>query len=254
MPSHRIHRECGVSIGLPEDVVEFIDKLIDSGKCGEHDIGLELLKGLISEEYNLHAALEHGVEALFECLKILGRYDEVHLKAVALHFILDSIDRQMKVFGTWCKENPEKFLQYCVKRMEEKWITQLNRYFFGSEDVKKQIDILLNHIHFLVENHKEDLKKCVIAIAEENEIKGTSPIGPATLTRLLSEVCSKLNAKGLFYINKSSKPLPLASAVTKAYSMLKKGEPVELASEDGKVKITAQSVNEFLEKILQFLM
>jgi hypothetical protein len=63
-----------------------------------------------------------------------------------------------------------------------------------------------------------------------------------------------LNAKGLFYINKSSRVLPLASAVTKAYSKLKRGEPVELASEDGKVKITAQSVDEFLEKILQFLM
>jgi hypothetical protein len=255
MPSHRIHRECGVSIGLPEDVVSFIDKLIDSGRCGEHDIGLELLKGLISEEYDLGVVIKHGVKALFECLQELGRFDEVHLKAVALHFILDYVDRQMKVFGTWCKENPEKFLQYCVKRMEEKWITQLNRYFFGSEDVKKQIDKLLQHTHTLVEKHKEDLKKCVIAIAEENEkIKGISPIGPATLTQLLSEVCNKLNAKGLFYINIRSKPLPLASAVTSAYSMLKKGEPVELASEDGKVKITAQSVNEFLEKLLQFLM
>jgi hypothetical protein len=254
MPSHRIHRECGVSIGLPEDVVEFIDKLIDSGRCGEHDIGLELLKGLIIEEYNLGAALEHGVKVLFECLQELGRFDEVHLKAVALHFILDSVDRQMKVFGTWCKENPEKFLQYCVKRMEERWITQLNKYFFEDEEVKKHIDILQNHIHLLVENYKEDLKKCVVVIAEENEMKGVPTIGAATLTQLLSEVCSKLNAKGLFYINNRKKLLPLAPAVNTVYSKLKKGEQVELASEDYKVKITAQTINEFLEKLLQFLM
>jgi len=136
MPSHKVHRECGFSIGLPEDVVGFIDKLIDSSKRGEHDIGLELLKESISNEYNLEVALEHGVKALFECLKSLGRFDEVHLKAISLHFILDSVDRQMKVFGTWCKENPEKFLQYCVKRMEERLITQLNKYFFGDEGVK----------------------------------------------------------------------------------------------------------------------
>jgi len=146
-------------------VVGFIDKLIDSSKRGEHDIGLELLKESISNEYNLEVALEHGVKALFECLKSLGRFDEVHLKAISLHFILDSVDRQMKVFGTWCKENPEKFLQYCVKRMEERWITQLNKYFFGDEEVKKHIDILQNHIHLLVENYKEDLKKCVVAIS-----------------------------------------------------------------------------------------
>jgi len=137
--------------------------------------------------------------------------------------------------------------------MEERWITQLNRYFFGAEEVKKHIDILQNYIHTLVENHKEDLKKCIVAIAEENEMKGVSPIGPATLMQLLSEVCNKLNAKGLFYINNRSKSLPLASAVTRAYSKLKKGEPVELASADGKVKITVQSIDEFLEKLLQFL-
>jgi exonuclease VII large subunit len=139
--------------------------------------------------------------------------------------------------------------------MEEKWITQLNRYFFGAEGVRKCIDILLSHIYTLVKNHKEDLKKYVIAIAEENEMKGVPLIGQGTLMQLLSEVCNKLNAKGLFYINNNrSKSQPLAPAVNIVYSKLKKGEPVELASEDGKVKITAQSVNEFLEKILQFLM
>jgi hypothetical protein len=113
---------------------------------------------------------------------------------------------------------------------------------------------LQNHIHLLVENYKEDLKKCVVVIAEENEMKGVPTIGAATLTQLLSEVCSKLNAKGLFYINNRKKLLPLAPAVNTVYSKLKKGEQVELASEDYKVKITAQTINEFLEKLLQFLM
>jgi hypothetical protein len=41
MPSHKIRRLCGRLIGLPEDVVSFVDSLIDGNKCGVHDADFE---------------------------------------------------------------------------------------------------------------------------------------------------------------------------------------------------------------------
>jgi hypothetical protein len=38
VPSHRVHRLCGALVGLPEDIVAFVDELIDSGRCGAHDV------------------------------------------------------------------------------------------------------------------------------------------------------------------------------------------------------------------------
>jgi hypothetical protein len=50
MPSHRIHRLCGSSIGLPEDVLRFIDELIDNEeKCSVHDVDLEVLSEVLSK-------------------------------------------------------------------------------------------------------------------------------------------------------------------------------------------------------------
>jgi hypothetical protein len=42
VPSHRVHRLCGALVGLPEDIVAFVDELIDSGRCGAHDVARAL--------------------------------------------------------------------------------------------------------------------------------------------------------------------------------------------------------------------
>jgi hypothetical protein len=102
-------------VGLPEDVVAFVDELIDAGRCGAHDVGLEPPTVRLSEHLDISAALEHGAQRLFECLRRLGRLDEVHLQAAALHFLLDSADRRLKSLGTWIAEaDAERFLEDCV--------------------------------------------------------------------------------------------------------------------------------------------
>jgi hypothetical protein len=68
MPSHEVHQKCGSMIGLPIDVVRYVDVLIDTGKCDRHDIGLEIYSKKLSEELDLEVALELGVKRLFECL------------------------------------------------------------------------------------------------------------------------------------------------------------------------------------------
>jgi hypothetical protein len=64
-------------IGLPIDVVRYVDVLIDTGKCGKHDIGLEIYSEKLSEELNLEAALELGVRRLFECLGARGDWARI---------------------------------------------------------------------------------------------------------------------------------------------------------------------------------
>jgi hypothetical protein len=41
MPLHHIHKFCASRLGIPEDVVNYVDDLVDSGRCYVHDIGLE---------------------------------------------------------------------------------------------------------------------------------------------------------------------------------------------------------------------
>ncbi|MCC6006038.1 MAG: hypothetical protein LM590_16995, partial [Thermofilum sp.] len=121
MPSWSTHRLCGILIGLPESVVVFVNELIDRGECGAHDIGLEMLTEKLSEQPDISAALEHGAQRLFECLRRLGRLDEAHLQAAALHFLLDSADRRLKSLGTWIAEaSAERFLEDCVNWVEDK--------------------------------------------------------------------------------------------------------------------------------------
>ena len=73
MPSHKVHRLCGALVGLPEDVVAFVDKLIDTGKCGAHDVGLEILTERLSEHLDISAALEHGAWRLLKLARVEGR-------------------------------------------------------------------------------------------------------------------------------------------------------------------------------------
>jgi hypothetical protein len=174
MPSHEVHRLCGSSIGLPEDVLGFIDKLIDNEKkCGVHDIGLEVFSVVLSKQLNISVALEHGLPALTECLEYHGALDEVHLKAVALHFLLDCVDRVMPYFGTErAREEPEKLLQHCVEKLERDWKTQMYRYFyFNVNEIEPYVEDMVKRIRSLVENYKGVLEECVGMIANEREMK-----------------------------------------------------------------------------------
>jgi len=249
VPSHKVHRLCGALVGLPEDVVAFVDELIDTGKCGAHDVGLEILTKQLSEHLDVSAALEHGARRLLECLQRLGRLDEAHLQAAALHFLLDSADRRMEALGTWAAEaDAEGFLRECVDWVEDRLRRQALSYFFG--EGLGEARTLVGYMRLLLEEHKAALAQCLEHVVLERKRKGTPPLGPGTLAQLLSELCRRRGAKCLFRVGKLGKPLPAAPAAAKAFSMLKRGEAVAIESVDGKVAVAASSLEELIEKLL----
>ncbi len=264
MPSHGAHRICGRSIGLPEHVLGFIDRLIDDERmCGVHDIGLEVLSVMLSRRLNIGVALDHGLSTLMECLRDHGALDEVHLNAVALHFLLDCVDRSMPHFGTRrAREEPEAFLYYCVERLEEKWKTQMYRYFyFNAEMVKPYIEDMVRRIRSLMENHMGALAECVDMIAYEREVKarmkgGVEALkwverGRGSIVEMLKQLCVKRNVRQVLYVN--WQPLPVVAAARKVESLLRKGETVTIMTEDRGVVITAGSLEELRNKIAQLL-
>jgi hypothetical protein len=198
MPSHRIHRLCRRLIGLPESVVSSVDSLIDGGKCGAHDAGLEDVTAPLRLDGWLEVKIltERGVEALFRCLASSGRVDEAHLKAIALHFLLDIIDRGVKAWGTWIGGDKEELIQRCVKRVEDriKGLEGRSRGFVirppfplvlslsptYHEDLSSFIDGLARHVHALVDVHRDVLERCVDLIVEEDGSRGVPLIGFAT--------------------------------------------------------------------------
>ncbi|MCC6065088.1 MAG: hypothetical protein LM576_03820 [Thermofilum sp.] len=250
MPSHRVHRLCGALVGLPEDVVAFVDELIDSGECGAHDVGLEPPTVRLSEHLDISAALEHGARRLLECLQRLGRLDEAHLQAAALYLLLDSADRRMESLGTWAAEaDAERFLRECVDWVEDRLRRQALSYFFG--EGLGEAYTLVGYMRLLLEKRKAALAQCLEHIVLERRRKGTPPLGPGTLARLLTELCRRRGAKCLFRVGKLGKPLPAAPAAAKAFSMLKRGEAVAIESVDGKVAVAASSLKELVEKLLR---
>jgi hypothetical protein len=235
---------------LPEDVVVFVDKLIDTGKCGAHDVGLEILTERLSEHLDISAALEHGAWRLLECLRRLGRLDEAHLQAAALHLLLDSADRRMEALGTWTAEaDAGKFLRECVDWVEDRLRRQALSYFFG--EGLGETRTLVGYMRFLLEKHKAALAQCLEHIVLERKSKGTLQLGPGALAQLLSELCRRRGAKCLFRVGKLGKPLPAAPAAAKVYSMLKGGGAVAVESVDGKISVAASSLEELLEKLLR---
>jgi len=250
MPSHEVHQRCGSMIGLPIDVVGYVDVLIDTGKCGKHDIGLEIYTEKLSEELNLEAAIELGVRRLFECLGAGGRLGEDYLLAAALHFLLDCVDRRMKSLGTLVFEGKAReALEDCVEWIDAKLRTQSYRYFFG--EGLEEIDVLVGYMRRLLDERGDVLERCVDYIVEENRSKQTPEIGSGTIAGLLSEVCRRRGIKCLFYVN--GKLLPSASAARKALSLLERGEKVELVNAEGKLRITSSCREESFNKIIEIL-
>jgi len=267
-PSHRIHRLCGSLAGLPSGAVSFIDNLIDSGKCGTHDIGLEHVIATIDEGIRVEVLLERGAEKLFRCLASLRKLNEAHIKAVALHFILDCVDREVRAFGYWIgygKENLLRVLDYCAKRIEDRVrgrdkprgviegpshsVIPLSPEGYYAA-LSKFIDDIVSYVHTFTSSYRDTLGKCLELLVEESKVKAQA-VGPATVSTGLSELCRKLNIKCVYYVNGIQLPLVLAAG--KVYSMLKRGETVRIVSGDGSVDIAVNSLEELLEKLLQLL-
>jgi len=266
MPSHRIHRICGYKIGLPEHVLKFIDRLIDDkDRCGVHDVGLEVLSVMLNKRLNIGVAIEHGLVVLIDCLGGLEVINDQYLDAVALHFLLDCIDRKIQnYYGTeTARKQPDLMLEICAKDIEEKWERQLYKYFFLEADlIQPYIEDMSNRIRSLIKNHRDLMKGCVDMIVQEIEIKMESRYGErgieiirwgqADLLELLKKLCEKKNLpRCLYYVN--GQPLPVAAAVKKIMSLLEKYDKIIIMSEYGEVRITASCLKDLREKIIQLL-
>ena len=115
MPSHNIHRFCAFLIGLSEDIASHVDSIIDSGTCFVHDVGLEDAVTFINGE----ACIVFGVHAAIYCLYKDEKLSEDSLKALALHMLLDCIDRKSESF----KSTPPgsgRALQRCLSFIENR--------------------------------------------------------------------------------------------------------------------------------------
>jgi len=76
--------------------------------------------------------------------------------------------------------------------------------------------------------------------------------GQADLLELLKKLCKKKNLpRCLYYIN--GQLLPVAAAVKKIMSLLKKNNTIIIMSEYRGIKITASSLKDLREKIIQLL-
>ncbi len=266
MPSHRIHRICGYKIGLPEHVLKFIDRLIDDeNRCGVHDVGLEVLSVMLNKRLNMGVGIEHGLVALIECLRGVEVINDQYLDAVALHFLLDCIDRKIQnYYGTeTARKQPDLMLEICAKDLEEKWEGQLYRYFFLEADlIQPYIEDMSNRIRSLIKNHRGIMKECVDMIVREVERKIQSKYGEksieiirwgqADLLELLKKLCEKKNLpRCLYYVD--GQLLPVAAAVKKIMSLLKKNNTIIIMSEYEGIKITASSLKDLREKIIQLI-
>jgi hypothetical protein len=130
----------------------------------------------------------------------------------------------MPYFGTQrAREESEKLLQYCVGKLEEKWRTQMYRYFyFNIDEIEPYIEDMVKRIRLLVENYGSVLEECVSEIADEREMKASKERLPSiqegygNLTKMLTQLCRKKDVKCILYVN--YKPLPVAAAVKKLYT------------------------------------
>jgi hypothetical protein len=269
MPSHEVHRHCATLLGIRGSVAEFVNNLIDF-KCKKHDVGLEHIIpenrhgspfGLPPQE--VFASIlggKHpirGVEALIRCLQDYGRLDDEHLKAVALHLLLDCFDRAIDYFGTWISFDKEKLCSACYERIEKAvkgplYPIYTNLFAIGREPSECAIRVL-NYVYNFINFHRSVLNRCIDLIKHEKVLKKVPEVNYGTFTDMLSDLCKKLNIKCLFYVDNSIKPLKVLMATKKVVSELRRGRGVTLISADGSIRVEARTLKEFTDKLMQLL-
>jgi hypothetical protein len=169
MPSHNIHKFCASLIGLPEDIASHVDIVIDSGTCFVHDVGLEDAVTFINEE----ACIVFGVHAAIYCLYRDEKLGEDSLKALALHMLLDCIDRKSESF----KSTPpgsghalQRCLNFIENRVRVAMSSNTSSICIHYPLPKQLLDIyslkLLKIIQSIATASRNALEKCVNMISE----------------------------------------------------------------------------------------
>jgi hypothetical protein len=178
MPSHRVHKTCAELIGIPGNMANFVDRLIDLGECETHDVGVRHPAVDLGE---IRIPAVSGAEVLVGCLAMHGRLDEVHLRAAALHHLLDCVDRKIKRYGTAVADDAfdvERVLARCLSEVAD-GLRDAEMYVLPADRVaaRKAAEMLIKSLYDICNNHKDVLRRCVILIAEENVSKGVEPLG-----------------------------------------------------------------------------
>jgi hypothetical protein len=178
MPSHRVHRTCAELIGILGDVANFVDRLIDLGKCDTHDVGVRHSAVDLGE---IKMPIVGGAEVLVGCLAMRGRLDEVHLRAAALHHLLDCVDGKIKKYGTAVAGDAfdvERILARCLSEVADR-LRDADMYVLPADRTaaRKTAEMLIKPLYDIYNNHKDVLRRCVALIAEENVSKGVEPLG-----------------------------------------------------------------------------
>jgi len=182
MPSHSIHRRCADLLGIPGDVAGFVDRLIDLGECETHDVGVRH-PAVDLGWAGLRISVVSGAETLIGCLKMRGRLDDLHLRAAALHFLLDCVDGKIKRCGTAIANNSydtERVLAKCLDEVADK-LRDVDMYVLPNDATRarKAAERLILPLYDIYRN-KDKLLSCVALIAEENAEKGVEPLGVYT--------------------------------------------------------------------------
>lgn len=178
MPSHSVHRRCAELIGIPGDVASFVDRLIDLGNCETHDVGV---KHPAVDLGGIRMPAVSGAEVLVGCLAMRGRLDDAHLRAAALHHLLDCVDGKVKRYGTAVAGDAfdvERVLARCLSEVADR-LRDVDMYVLPADKAaaRKAAEMLINPLYDIYNNHRDVLKRCVALIAEENALKGVEPLG-----------------------------------------------------------------------------
>jgi len=233
-----------------------VDELIDM-QLGAHDA----VCGLVAEPIGavsgvvLRVATVHGVDLLYEALKLSGMLNEAHLKAAVLHCMLDCADQRMKKWdGTYLwRRWPVGMLSICVERLMKNWEVLYNRYFMFAYpfNTPRRIEELAELARALLKN-VEALERCILnCVVPDAEGEGAPTFGPKLVNELLDCVRQKLGKKAVYCVNWQI--LPSASAATKIFAELKKGNAVAVGFAEGygcePPFVETRSLEEFVEKL-----
>jgi hypothetical protein len=165
MPSHNIHRFCAFLIGLSEDIASHVDSVIDSGTCFVHDVGLEDAVTFINEE----ACIVFGVHAAIYCLYRDEKLGEDSLKVLALHMLLDCIDRKAES-SHGSGQVFQRCLNFIENRVRVAMSSNTSSICIHYPLPKQLLDIysikLLKIIQSIASTSRDALEKCVNMISK----------------------------------------------------------------------------------------
>ena len=178
MPSHRVHRTCAELIGISGDVANFVDRLIDLGRCEAHDVGV---RHPAVDLGGVQTPAASGAEVLVGCLAMRGRLDGAHLRAAALHHLLDCIDGKVRRYGTALAGDAfdvERVLARCLSEVADR-LRDVDMYVLPADRAaaREAAEMLINPLYEIYNNHRDVLRRCVALIAEEDASKGVEPLG-----------------------------------------------------------------------------